>query len=237
MCGRRAIAIAAILVGVVPSTGRAQSPAQPPAPPLDQRIEIAFLPGAVQPSVVALESQIETRSPPVVKDTGDSYDALTMSVGGRVWWTHHTSTLVDVGWTAEASRHYTFPRPASIPLSYPTYEAERTVSYRNRLIAIGQSLDLPSERLVPFVAAGWEFRSVTNRQDSVFANFTSGASAPSTTERSGSETALFLRPGVRVPLGRHGVASGDVTWYFGTSSDLRLGDIAFRWQFGAGVRF
>jgi hypothetical protein len=230
-CSTMAFLVAAISLSSVPG-GAQGARSRPP-----QRFEVSYLLGRVQPSVVVDEPG-PLRSPVTLRELDDSYGALTQDLTAAIWWTARMSTIVGAGWSAESSRSHTFPRPAFQPIPFTHYEAERTVRYRSRFLSIAQAWDLgPAGPVVPFVAAGVEFRSVTNRQDIVSVGYFDPMSRlSSTNERSGTQTAALARAGLRILVGRRFVASADGA-LFATHSEEPLGDFTGRWRVGSGVRF
>lgn len=208
----------------------------PSSPP--QRFEMSFLLGSVQPSIV-VEEPGGLRTPPTLRETDESYGALTQDVTARMGWTRRMSTMVSGGWSAETSRSYTFSKPQSPPTPpFTHYEAERTVLYRSRFLSITQAWDLGSVGLVvPFVAVGVEFRSVVNHQGTVSVGYLDPTSQlSSSSERSGTQTAALAGAGLRILVGRHGVVSADGA-VFATHSETPLGGFTGPWRVGSGVRF
>ena len=225
---------------------------------MPQRVELSFLVGASRPSVV-VEEPGGLRRPPTIRETDERYRAITQDVMGRIWWTRRMSTVLGFGWSNRESRSYTFPRPQSPPSFPPTfpfthYEAERTVSYRNRLFAVSQAWDLTAGRVVPFVAGGVEFRSVVREQNSVSVGYSDPESRTSSTnERSGYQISVLAATGVRLLAGRRGivlvdgslflkdtergVGPGGILFANQKQANTLLGSITGRWRVGAGVRF
>jgi hypothetical protein len=220
-----------------------------------KRVELSFLIGVSHPSVVVEDPATLVRTPPTLRETDDSFEAITQDVAVRFWWTRRMSTIVGGGWSTEESRDYSFPRPASPP-SFPftQYESQRTVSYHNQWLSVSQAWDLTaSGPVVPFVGGGAEFRSVVRRQLSRFVGYTDPSSTTSSsTERSGLQIAALATVGVRVLIGEHfsvlvdgSLFSGDAesgvvpdgAIFFANRQDTRLGRIAGRWRAGMGVRF
>ena len=216
-----------------PVLSRAQSVPTPP-----QRFEMSFLLGRVQPSIV-VEEPGGLRTRPTLRETDESYGALTQEVTARMWWTRRMSTMVSGGWSVETSRRYTFSARQAPPIPpFTHYEAERTVFYRSRFVSLAQAWDLRlTGPVVPFVAGGLELRSVVNQQDTVsVAYFDPTSRLSSSSERSGTQIAALAGAGLRLLIGRHGVMSADGA-VFATHSTAPRGSFVGRWRVGAGVRF
>lgn len=233
---RRWLFVFMVGVGALAATGTAAAQGTG-APRPKGRLEVTFLLGVVRPSVVVAEPG-GLRSPPTLRETEQSYRALTREVAARVLWTRRLSTMIGVGWSGEASRSFSFSRPLSLPEPFTHYEAERAVFYRSRFLSAMQAWDIgPRTPFVPFVEAGVEFRSVVNRQDSVDVGYLDPTSrSSSSSERSGIQTAGLVGAGLRILVGRHSVVSADGA-LFATHSATQLGAFSGRWRVGAGVRF
>jgi opacity protein-like surface antigen len=220
---------------------------------VSQGVELSYLLGVSQPSVVVEEPAAAVRTPPSVVEPGDSLAVITQDVTVRFWWTRRMSTIVDGGWSTEGSREYSFPRPASAS-PFSTYESQRTVSYHNRLLSVSQAWDLrASGRVVPYVGGGVELRSAVRRQDSRYVSLADPSlRSSSSTERSGLQVAALATAGVRVLISGHlsflvdgmlfsgdresgVVPNGGV--FFSNTPDTLLGRIAGRWRAGVGIRF
>jgi len=233
-----------------PSCSYAQRPSS-----ASQRVQLSFLVGVSRPSVVVEQAATVARLPPTVLNTGDSFGAITQDVTVRFWWTRRMSTIVDGGWSTDASRDYSFPRPSS-PLTFPftSYESQRTVSYHNRLLSVSQAWDLRgSGPVVPFLGGGVEFRSVVRRQVSQDVGYTDpSAIFTASTERSGRQIAALATGGVRILLGEHLAVSMDGAFFsgdaesgvvptsgvfFANKPDTLLGRIAGRWRAGFPLTF
>jgi hypothetical protein len=160
---------------------------------------------------VLVEDPGGLRTPPTVRDTGENYLTVTQDLTGRVYWTRRMFTVAGVGWSTEDSREYSFAKPSSPPLApFTGFEAERTVSYRNHLIGIGQGWDLSNGIVVPYVAGGAEFRWVTRSQKSTFVDYVAPVSTISTTtNRSGSQISVLATAGLRFLVGEHFVVCVD----------------------------
>lgn len=193
--------------------------------------------GLVRPGIV-VEEPGGLRTQPTLRETDETHTALTSELAVRIWWTRHTGTIVSAGWSGEASRQFTFPKPERLSPPFTHYEAERTVTHRSRFLSIAQERNLVSAgSVLPFVAAGLEIRSVVNRQTTGSVGFVDATSRLSSSqERTGTQIALLVGAGLRVLVGSRGVVSGDAA-IFATRASMPLGEFSARWRVGAGVRF
>jgi hypothetical protein len=235
---------AAMLAGACPVHAQETQPAHP-------RIELSYLVGVSQPSVIVEETG--PRHPADAVDTGDHYVAITNDVTGRVWWASRLSIIGGFGWSSTPTRTYTFPySPRLFP--YSEYEVQRTASYHNRVFSIAQAVDLARGPVVPFVAGGIEFRAVTRTQESVSLSYADQTPSTSTSERSASQLSVFALGGIRIPVAKRWTLSTDLFLFLpeqeccvepdgGFTLENRqfagslFGRIPYRWRAGAGVRF
>lgn len=202
-------AICASLFGLlVPALASAQS-GQAERP----RIAVAFLMGVSGADVAMIEC-CALRTPPVLVSLDDSH-ALTVRGGdARAYWTPRTSTFVQFEWSGEEDWHFVYPRPASAPFPFTSYEAERSVRYRNTTWAVGQSVELVTAgRLRPWIFGAVTLRRADERQRHVSVGFVDPSLRfEGTDEWERRQLVVSTGAGVRAYLTRRMFIGGELGW-------------------------
>jgi hypothetical protein len=161
----------------------------------------------------------ELRTPPALRTFDDSSHRPLLGVDVRFFWHERTSTFVQFEASAERAFQFTYSRPASPPVPFLTYEAERRVSSRHQTWTVGQTYELGAAGAVrPWLFGALGRRLFAETQESLLVRVTDATvRQEAVSEWHRAQWRVYAGAGMRVHVGRRLFVGGEVGVGWGLS--------------------